>query len=137
MAVPQQVLDKPAPSEPPKSDRSFTIVLVEDDKDIRETLATLLKMDGHRVTTAVNGREGLATILAVQPDYALIDISMPLMNGYEVAQRLVESGQSQSTTTIALTGHGQPEDIQRATDAGFDAHLIKPIELSELYRLLV
>ncbi len=111
------------------------ILIVEDNRDGRESLALLLGMLGHRVDVAEDGPRGLDAALALRPEVALIDIGLPKLDGYEVASR-VRAGLGEGVLLVALTGHGQPEDRQRAVAAGFDAHLVKPVELEELQRLL-
>ena len=111
------------------------ILIVEDNRDGRESLAMLLGMLGHRLDVAEDGRRGVEVALAVRPDVALIDIGLPDLNGFEVASQ-VRAGLGKGVLLVALTGHTQPEDRQRALDAGFDAHLAKPVELDELQALL-
>ncbi|MBY0227672.1 MAG: response regulator, partial [Gemmataceae bacterium] len=111
------------------------ILIVEDNRDGRESLAQLLKMLGHRVDTAEDGPAGVEAALSLRPEAALIDIGLPKLDGHAVAVRLrAELGAG--VLLIALTGHSQPEDRQRALEAGFDAHLAKPVEVDELQRLL-
>jgi signal transduction histidine kinase len=111
------------------------ILIVEDNPDGRESLAVLLRMLGHRVDVAEDGRRGVEAALALRPDIALVDIGLPELNGYEVASK-VRAGLGQGILLVALTGHSQPEDRQRAIDAGFDAHLTKPVEIEDLQALL-
>jgi CheY-like chemotaxis protein len=89
------------------------------------------------VEVAADGPEGLAKLLASPPDIALIDIGLPGMSGYEVARRARSQPHLSGVRLVALTGYGQPEDRQRALSAGFDAHVVKPIEPAELQRLLI
>ncbi len=116
----------------------FRVVLVEDDADARTTMQQLLQLDGHEVTTATDGTDGLEKITVVNPDFALIDLSMPGINGIEVAARLRIDSPAifADTKLIALTGHGQPQDVRRTKDAGFAAHMVKPINVAELSRLM-
>jgi signal transduction histidine kinase/ActR/RegA family two-component response regulator len=110
------------------------ISLVEDNHDARETMAEYLRVLGHEVTQAADGREGLELILAQKPDLAIVDIGLPAIDGYEVA-RQVRTTAELSTVLIALTGYGQPDDRKRALEAGFDVHLVKPVDLEALARL--
>jgi two-component system, sensor histidine kinase len=117
------------------------ILVIEDNLDGRETLRDLLEVWGHRVELAADGREGLARILAATPEVALIDIGLPGMDGNEVARRIrAGSGDAGSEgptpCLIAMTGYGQPEDRQRALEAGFDAYMVKPVDPAALARLL-
>lgn len=112
------------------------ILVVEDIKDARETLQELLELQGYDVEVAADGPEGLAKLLAEPPDVALIDIGLPGLSGYDVASRARAEGKAASVQLIALTGYGQPEDRTRALEAGFDLHVVKPIDPVELERLL-
>jgi len=111
------------------------VLLVEDNVDGREALRALLELGGHRVDVAVDGPSGIDAARRVAPDVALIDIGLPGLNGYQVAQALRAAG-GRRIRLVALTGYGQPEDRQRALDAGFDAHLVKPVDVDELTRVL-
>jgi signal transduction histidine kinase/CheY-like chemotaxis protein len=111
------------------------ILIIEDNADARETLATLLKMIGHRTETAAAGPEGIQLALAGRPQVILIDLGLPGMDGFEVA-RQIRAGLGESVLLIALTGHALEEDRRRAQASGFDAHLSKPVELEELNRVL-
>lgn len=111
------------------------IVVVEDNLDLREQLVALLRDSGHRVDAADDGPSGVDRIVAIQPDIALIDIGLPGIDGYEVARR-VRSLIGPGVSLVALTGYGQPDDRRRALDAGFDAHLTKPVKISVLEELV-
>ncbi len=99
-------------------------------------LRSLLEMEGYEVHDAENGTKGLAVIERVHPDIALIDIGLPGIDGYELARQLRKSLGNNHTYLIALTGYGQPGDVKAARDAGFDHHLVKPINLKKLSRIL-
>ncbi len=114
---------------------STHIVLIEDNDDACEALATALRLDGHRVDTARTGAEGIAIVSAVGPDAVLVDIGLPDGNGFEVARQLREKLGSRFRL-IALTGYGQPEDRKRSAEAGFDDHLVKPVTAENVARLL-
>ncbi|HLY37657.1 MAG TPA: ATP-binding protein [Candidatus Binatia bacterium] len=111
------------------------IVLVEDNADARDALRTLLEVSGHRVEIAGDGPSGIELARRVRPDVTLIDIGLTGADGYEVARRLRADG-GDGLRLVALTGYGQPEDRRRALDAGFDAHLVKPVEAEDLNRVL-
>ncbi|WP_169788053.1 ATP-binding protein [Caldimonas brevitalea] len=123
-----------APASPPMNGGAKDVVVVEDNEDARNAIENLLRLAGHRVTVAGDGTSGLAQLLDRPPDLALIDIGLPGLNGYEVAQRLRAAGRR--TRLVALSGYGQPQDVERALAAGFDAHLVKPVDLSALQRFL-
>jgi CheY-like chemotaxis protein len=112
------------------------ILIVEDNADARETLKHVLELAGHRVRAASDGVAGLQAVLTQRPEVALIDIGLPLMDGYEVARRIRAAEARASLLLVALTGYGLPEDRQRAIDAGFDAHLVKPVDVEALQELL-
>jgi CheY-like chemotaxis protein len=119
------------PDRPPRR-----IVIVEDSPENRETLQDLLEDLGHEVHVAVDGIEGVERTLALRPEVAIVDIGLPLIDGFEVARR-VRAAIGSETFLLALTGYGQPEDRARAAAAGFDAHLTKPVDLGALERMLL
>jgi CheY-like chemotaxis protein len=111
------------------------VLLIEDNPDGRATMQILLELWGHRVQVAADGVEGVQLALTWQPDVAVVDIGLPRLDGYQVAQRLRAVFQAH-ILLIALTGYGQPQDRQRAFAAGFDVHLTKPANLDQLFHLL-
>jgi len=108
------------------------VLLVEDHVDSRDMLRILMRLWGHEVEVAEDGREGLERALAWRPDVAVVDINLPLLDGYEVARR-VRAALGPAIRLIALTACG---DRGRAFEAGFDAHLRKPADPNELGRRL-
>jgi signal transduction histidine kinase/DNA-binding response OmpR family regulator len=112
------------------------IVVIEDNPDIRETLRAILEMSGHHVEVAEDGRRGIELVTGAHPQVALIDIGLPGMDGYTVAQRLRAVDFSERPRLIAMTGYCQAEDRRRALDAGFDAYLVKPVDPQTLTELL-
>jgi CheY-like chemotaxis protein len=112
------------------------VLLVEDNDDAREMLKATLASSGHEVRAARDGAGGLALAAESPPDVALIDIGLPDMEGYEVARRLRAGRGGRRLALVAITGFGRPEDQQRAFDAGFDAHLTKPVDPTALDALL-
>jgi signal transduction histidine kinase/CheY-like chemotaxis protein len=132
--------DLPAASPPPRDIRppaGLRVLVVEDNRDGRESLRDLLELWGHEVELAENGPQGVELALAMQPDVALIDIGLPGLDGNEVAQRVRAALDGDRTALIAMTGYGQPEDRRRALQAGFDAYLVKPVDPDELCRTLL
>jgi len=111
------------------------ILLIEDNADAREALRALLELDGYEVHAAADGIEGLDLARTKAPEVALVDIGLPGFDGYEVARRM-KALPAPPSVMIALTGYSEPEDRQRATDAGFAAHLVKPVDPDGLSRLL-
>jgi signal transduction histidine kinase/ActR/RegA family two-component response regulator len=124
----------PAPAAPAVASR--LVLVVEDNDDARETLASLLELAGHRVETASDGLQGLEKALAIQPEVALLDVGLPRIDGYELARRIRACGSIRRPFLVALTGYGLPEDRQRALDAGFDAHVVKPVDPVVLAQLI-
>jgi PAS domain S-box-containing protein len=112
------------------------ILVVDDNLDSAESLATLLQFSGHEVRVAHDGPGALAAAKQFLPDVVLLDIGMPGMSGYQVARRLREEPALRHMTLVAQTGWGQEEDRRRAKDAGFDHHLVKPVVLRELHELI-
>ncbi|QRO00306.1 response regulator [Archangium violaceum] len=112
------------------------ILLVEDNPDIRETLKDLLELHGHRVEEASDGRSAVDMVLSQRPQVALVDIGLPELDGYKVAELVRASAGGSTTRLVALTGYGHPEDRKRALEAGFDAHLVKPVSSDDLSQVL-
>jgi CheY-like chemotaxis protein len=106
------------------------VLIIEDNDDAREALRALLAMTGHEVDEAADGEVGVDTAEQRLPDVALVDIGLPRVDGYEVARRIRE--RCPSIRLIAITGYGRDEDKRRAREAGFDAHLLKPVSLDRL-----
>jgi CheY-like chemotaxis protein len=115
----------PAPAAHPKR-----LLVVEDNVDARQTLRALLEALGHEVDEAADGEAGVATALERRPNLVFVDIGLPRVDGYEVARRLRIAGVH--ARLVALTGYGRDDDVQRAREAGFDEHLLKPATLEQL-----
>lgn len=116
--------------------RSFRVLVVDDNTDAAESLSLLLQLNAHQIRSASNGRDALALVRDFRPDIAFLDIGMPGMNGYELAQQLRALPALAHTTLVAVTGWGSEEDQARARDAGFDHHVTKPIAAEMVSRLL-
>jgi PAS domain S-box-containing protein len=112
------------------------IVVIEDNADAGETLVEVLRIEGHRAQLALDGRSGIALVRRVRPDVVLCDLGLPDLDGYEVARTLRAEPALARTMLFALSGYAQPEDRDRAAEAGFDAHLAKPAPVEELRRIL-
>ncbi|HKF97959.1 MAG TPA: response regulator [Steroidobacteraceae bacterium] len=112
------------------------ILLADDNADALESLATVLRLRGHEVFSASNGAIALETAGRHVPEVALLDIGMPLLDGYEVARRIRAQEWGKGMTLVALTGWGQDADRRRSREAGFDTHLVKPLDLDQLSDLL-
>jgi len=112
------------------------LLIADDNDDAAESLAVLLRMEGHEVVVVGNGRDALNAVSALRPSVVLLDIGMPDISGYEVARQLRQTQEGHSLTLIALTGWGQERDKLRARDAGFDHHFTKPIDPNTLLELV-
>jgi PAS domain S-box-containing protein len=112
------------------------ILIVEDNHDGREMLRDLLQSWGHDVSEVSDGLDGLNAMRGQLPDVALVDVGLPGLDGYEVARRVRALPNGDKVYLIAVTGYGQPEDRRRALEAGFDHHLVKPVNLHKLEGLL-
>jgi signal transduction histidine kinase/ActR/RegA family two-component response regulator len=122
-------------AETPSPGTARHVLVIEDNADAREMLRMALELDGHRVETAPDGVSGVEVALRTTPDLVLIDIGLPELDGYAVARRL-RASLGQRVTLVALTGYGQSEDRRRTSEAGFDAHLVKPVDPDVLSRAL-
>jgi signal transduction histidine kinase len=116
--------------------RPRRILIVDDNPDAGDSLATLLEMSGHEVQTARSGAQGLEAAARLRPDVAVLDLGLPGMNGYELAGHLRAGPIGKSLLLVALTGYGQEEDRRRTREAGFDHHLTKPADLAALADIL-
>jgi len=112
------------------------VLIIEDNDDVRHTLRSMLELWGHEVREASDGARGLETAREFRPDVALIDVGLPGIDGHEVARRLRTAEPSRGPRLIALTGFGLPKDAERAREAGFDAHLVKPVHPDRLAAML-
>lgn len=125
---PREAPGEEAPAEPRR------VLVVEDNPDSRATLQDLLSLEGHEVEAAEDGLQGVERALAWSPDIALVDIDLPVLDGYEVARRLRRDPRGRHVRLVALTGYGLAGHREKARDAGFDAFLVKPVDLAELRR---
>jgi signal transduction histidine kinase/ActR/RegA family two-component response regulator len=121
---------------PPAAPKKLRILVADDNADAATSLGQLLSGRGHEVRVVHDGAEALAAARTLQPDVAFLDIGMPKVHGYEVARRLREETATRRTLLVALTGWGRDDDRQRAKEAGFDRHLVKPPEPAEIDRIL-
>jgi PAS domain S-box-containing protein len=129
--------DAPSPAPPIESLAPLSILIADDNRDSGDSLATLLRSMGAEVRVAYDGRSALELLDARRPDVALLDIGMPLMDGYELARRIRERPDHDDIVLIALTGWGRVDDRQRAHEAGFDHHVGKPADVGELRTLML
>lgn len=123
---------EPAAAADVKSEWRCRILVVDDNMDSAESMATLLKLDGHDVRVAYDGLAAVESALAFRPQLVLLDIGLPGMDGYEVARRLRLSNETKDIFLIALTGYGRTEDRVRSLTSGFNYHITKPVDPGEL-----
>lgn len=126
--------EKSSAAEQPGSSRK--ILVVDDNVDSATSLALMLELAGHESRAAYGGADALEKAEQFRPDIVFLDIGMPMLNGYEVARRIRQQPWGRQLKLVALTGWGQEEDRQRTREAGFDAHLVKPVELSAIQNLI-
>ncbi len=124
-----------APGDPARALPTLRVLVVDDNRDAVESLSLLLTLAGQTVAHAHDGREALAQFAAFDPDVVVLDIGLPVLNGYDVARQMRATA-TRKVALVALTGWGQDEDRRRTTDAGFDYHLVKPVEFESLKSLL-
>jgi CheY-like chemotaxis protein len=124
----------PVPATPPRPDSLKRVMIVDDNRDAADSLGMLLQFEGRQTLCVYSGEEALEQFASFRPQLVLLDIGLPGVDGYEVARRLKAA--EPAMRVIALSGYGQVEDRQRSTAAGFDAHLIKPVDLDALKRAL-
>src|SRR5688572_10777755 len=121
---------------PPTTDLPLTVLVVDDNADVAESTAILLRVAGCNVHVAHDGRAALATLDSVQPDAVLLDIGLPGMDGYQVAARMRERPEFKRTLIVAVSGYGQDEHQARSRLAGVDHHLVKPIDPAAVMRII-
>ncbi|MGH8308466.1 MAG: response regulator, partial [Steroidobacteraceae bacterium] len=109
------------------------IVVVDDNRDAADSMAVFLRLGGHEVATVFDGASALELVRTFEPDVVLLDLGLPGMNGYEVAERV--RAFDPDVRIIAVTGYGQSGDRRRTRDAGFDHHLVKPVDPATLEKL--
>jgi PAS domain S-box-containing protein len=132
--VPEVAPVKPEDFCPPPPGRPLRLLIVDDNRDTVDSLAMLLRLSGHDVSTADSGPAALQTALSETPDAVVLDLGLPGIDGYEVARRIREK--TDKMLLIAMTGYGQPEDRERSREAGFRHHLVKPVNPVKLQALL-
>jgi signal transduction histidine kinase len=129
--IEHQATPMAAPASAPQHGKP-SVLLIEDNDDGREMMTMMLGCYGYEVRSAADGLLGLTAAEQVQPDLALVDIGLPGIDGYEVARRLRANPATRDIKLIALTGYGLAEDLRRVMDAGFDRHLVKPVDIEQL-----
>jgi two-component system CheB/CheR fusion protein len=112
------------------------ILIIDDNVDAATSLAEILRLEGHECEALFSAHEALERAATIRPDFVLLDIGLPGLDGYEVARRLRQIDGLEDVGLIALTGYGQPDDLERARVAGFDGHFVKPLDFGQLERTL-
>ncbi|HEX7780508.1 MAG TPA: ATP-binding protein, partial [Vicinamibacterales bacterium] len=135
-ALPAAVIPEPVQQPDAPTLTSRRVLVVDDNIDAAETLALMLKLHGHHVQTAHDGLDALRVAPVFAPHIILLDLGMPNLNGYETANRIRSQPWGRDMALVALTGWGQPKDRKRTVEAGFDAHLVKPVDQNTLLKTL-
>jgi signal transduction histidine kinase len=130
-SLPATPAARPADSRSPRR-----ILIVDDNRDAAESLAILLKLHGHTTQTAFGADEAMENAATMKPDLILLDLGMPRINGYDVAKQIRSHDWGKNIRLIAVTGWGQEDDVRRSREAGFEHHLVKPVDMKQLERLL-
>ena len=112
------------------------VLVADDNRDSADACAVVLRLEGHQVRVAYSGSDALTIGAEFRPQMVLLDLGMPSMDGYAAARQIRASDWGSATTLVAVTGHGQAEDVRRTRENGFDHHLVKATDFSLLQRLL-
>src|SRR5262249_36622146 len=135
--LPPAGLPPPTPAQPARqAAQAWRVLVVDDNRDMADSAAILLRASGHDVRVAYSGKAALEAARAHRPDAVLLDLGLPEIDGYEVARRLRQDPQLKNARLIAVSGYGQETDRQRSREAGFDAHLVKPVDLQKVQVIL-
>jgi PAS domain S-box-containing protein len=132
--MPEALLSEPTAE--PTCTSSHRVLVVDDNEDAASSLATLLKMTGNEIEIAHDGLEAVQAAETFRPDLILLDIGLPKLNGFDVCQRIREQPCGKEMVIVALTGWGQEDDRRRSKEAGFDHHMVKPLDYAALMKLL-
>jgi CheY-like chemotaxis protein len=135
-AAPTTSQPRPPAAEAGKAAAPRRVLVVDDNRDAAESLAMFLQLDGHVVHTAYDGTEAIDAAESFRPEIVLLDIGMPKLNGYDVCRRIRGQEWGRNMLIIAQTGWGQEEDKRRTREAGFDDHLVKPVDPARLTKLI-
>jgi CheY-like chemotaxis protein len=112
------------------------ILVVDDNSDVADSLAMLLRLEGHEVEVAYSAPGAFGAVQRMRPEVVFLDIGLPQMDGYEIARRLRADPAAKGVHLVALTGYGQERDRERAREAGFGAHLVKPADFEAVNQIL-
>ena len=134
--LPLDVVDTPAVHGPRTWPPAHSVVVVEDQADARLMMQLVLESQGVTVSTAENGKDGIALIEQLSPDLALVDLGLPILSGFDLARHIRKNPAYDRTRLVALSGYGQDSDVEASLEAGFDEHLTKPVDLDRLEQIL-
>jgi two-component system CheB/CheR fusion protein len=129
----------PPPRREPRADarpQQQRVLVVDDNVDAAESLRMLLGSEGRRIEVSHDGESAIEQARALRPDVIFLDIGLPGLDGYEVARRMRQIPELAGTLIVAMTGYGQPDDLKRSLAAGFDRHLVKPVDPDAIEHLL-
>ena len=118
------------------SRKAKRILVVDDNHELAESLSHILEREGYQVVTATDPVSALERARETNPEICILDLEMPIMDGYELAKRLREMPPTEHATLIALTGYGRDNDPRRAQEAGFSHHLVKPVDTGKLVAII-
>ena len=135
-ALPTAAIPPPSPKTDEDKVPSLRVLVVDDNVDAAESLALLLKANGHEVQAVYDGLTALEAARSYRPNLILLDIGLPGMNGFDVAKKVREEVELGKVVLVAMTGYGQESDKQRSQQAGFDHHLVKPADFSAVKQIL-
>jgi CheY-like chemotaxis protein len=121
---------------PPRTDRTRRVLVVDDNRDAAEMISQLLEEAGHEVQTAVDASQALSMADAFHPQIAILDIGLPVIDGYSLGRELRARMGRATPVLIALTGYGQEQDQRRSAEAGFTSHVVKPVDADGLIDLV-
>jgi len=140
LPVPAPAVERAQPPRAPEPAETTSdarrVLVVDDNRDAADALAMLLQTYGHEVRVAYDGHDGVRAARTFRPDLVLMDIGLPGLNGYDAARAMRSEPWSHRVTLVALTGWGQDEDRRRSQEAGFDHHLVKPVDFDEVLQIL-
>ena len=123
-------------TDPDPSSQGERVLIVEDNADVALGFAAVVRLLGHKVEVALDGPRALQIAAKFKPTIALVDIGLPVMDGYEVARRLRAATESRPLKLVAVTGYGEEANREKSLEAGFDLHTVKPVELESIRSLL-
>ncbi len=136
LELPRGAAARPREPAPPANATTLRVLIVDDNDDSARSLAMLLALAGHEAHVRSNGRDALVAVPELRPDVVLLDLGLPDMDGYDVCGALRDDPSASGLRLVAVSGHGDTDSRKRSEDAGFDAHLLKPVDQSELLRIL-